>query len=128
MIRTAAVFGFAFAMSATPQGCSGDAGGGPVPSSTQGALFASGPISLSSTAIFFGAPGLARTIEVRDPNYHGTFTVSGCSGIASYGNVESGELTVTAVAANACTLTIRDAAGHEAAIALTVSTLNAQAL
>jgi hypothetical protein len=128
MIRSAAVLGAAFALTATPQGCSPDSAGGPAPSSTRGALFASGPISLSSTAVFFGAPGLARTIAVRDPNYRGTFTVSGCSGVASYGSVENGELTVTAVAANTCTLTIRDAADHEASIAVTVTTLNAQSL
>jgi len=128
VIRTAAVFGFAFALTAAPQGCSGDASGGPGPSSTEGALFASGPISLSSTALFFGAPGLARTIAVRDPNYRGSFVVSGCAGVASHGPVENGELTVTAIAANSCTLTIRDAAGHEASLALTVTTLNAQML
>jgi len=127
MIRTAAVFGVAFALTATPQGCS-DQGGGPVPSSTQGALFASGPITLSSTAIFFGAPGLARTIEIRDPRYRGTFTVSGCAGVASHGDVANGELTVTAVAANTCTLTIRDEAEHEASLAVTVTTLSAQTL
>jgi hypothetical protein len=99
-----------------------------VPSSSQGPLFASGPITLSSTAVFFGAPGLARTIAVRDPNYRGGFTISGCAGVASAGSVENGELTITAVAANTCTLTIRDAAEHEASIAVTVTTLNVQAL
>jgi hypothetical protein len=127
MIRTAALFGFAIALTATPQGCSSDPAGGPVPSSTQGALFASGPLSVSASALFFGAPGLARTIAVRDPNYHGTFTIGGCAGTASYGSVEDDALTVTAVAPSSCTLTIRDGAGHEASIAVTVSTLNAQA-
>jgi hypothetical protein len=128
MVRTAAVLGVAFALTSTPQGCSGDPAGGPLPASTLGALFASGPITLSSTAIFFGAPGLARTIAVSDPNYHGTFTVSGCAGTATNGGVENGSLTVTAIAASTCTLTIRDGASHEASIAVTVTTLNAQAL
>jgi len=128
VIRTLAVLAFAFALTATPDGCSGDPSAGPAPSSTIGDLFASGPISASSTALFFGAPGLARTIAVRDANYHGTFTVSGCEGTASHSDVQNGELTITAVAANTCTLTIRDAAEHEASIAVTVTTLNAQAL
>lgn len=128
MIRTLAVLGVVLAATATPDACSNDPAAGPAPSSTLGDLFASGPISVSSTALFFGAPGLARTIAVRDPNYHGTFTVSGCEGIASHDAVENGELTVTAVAANTCTLTIRDAAEHEASIAVTVTTLNAQSL
>jgi hypothetical protein len=127
MMRTAALLGIAFAVTTAPQGCSGDQGG-PVPSASEGALFATGPITLSSTALFFGAPGLARTIAVRDPNYRGAFTVSGCAGVASSGAVTNGQLTVTAVAANACTLLIRDSAGHEASIAVTVTTLSAQAL
>jgi hypothetical protein len=124
MIRTVAVFGVVFALTSTPDACTSEPPA--APSSTGRDLFATGPIALSSTALFFGAPGLERTVTVRDPNYHGAFTVSGCAGIAR-ATLEADALTVTAVAANSCTLTIRDADEHEATIAVTVTTLNVQA-
>jgi hypothetical protein len=63
-------------------------------------------------------------VEVSDPGFSGTYTVSGCAGIVSYGAVANGVLNVTSVAAGTCTLTITDTFSHTATVSVVVTTLS----
>jgi hypothetical protein len=60
---------------------------------------------------------------VTDPGFTGTYTVSGCSGIATYGAVSNGTLGVTSSAAGQCAITVSDTF-NQATIAVTVTTLS----
>jgi hypothetical protein len=82
-----------------------------------------GPLSVTPTTLSFAATGLVQNLTVGDPNYTGAFTISGCSGIVTFGAVMSGSLSVTSVAAGSCTLTISDTFSHQTTVAVGVNTL-----
>jgi hypothetical protein len=95
----------------------------PVPTATATASPTPGPLSVTPTTLSFVAAGLVQNLTVGDPNYTGAFTVSGCSGIVTFGTVVSGSLSVTSVAGGSCTLTISDTFSHHVTVSVSVNTL-----
>jgi hypothetical protein len=83
-----------------------------------------GPLSVTATTLSFTAAGLTQSLTVADPNYTGAFTISGCTGIATFGAVVSGSLSVTSVAGGSCTLTISDTFSHQVTVSVSVNTLS----
>jgi hypothetical protein len=83
-----------------------------------------GPLSVMPTTLSFTATGLVQNLTVADPNYTGGFSISGCSGIVTFGTVVSGLMSVTSVAAGSCTLTISDAISHQITVTVSVNTLS----
>jgi hypothetical protein len=79
---------------------------------------------VSSTSLSFTATGLTQSLTVGDPNYTGAFTISGCSGIVTFGTVVSGSLSVTSVTGGTCTLTISDTFSHQVPVSVSVNTLS----
>jgi hypothetical protein len=82
------------------------------------------PIVASPASLAFSATNQIQTLAVSESSYSGTFTVSGCSGIATTSGPASGVLTVTSVAVGTCTLTISNTSGTVAQVGVTVTTLN----
>jgi hypothetical protein len=62
-------------------------------------------------------------VTVTDPGFTGTYQVSGCSGVATYGAVSNGTLAVTSFAAGQCTITVSDSF-NQTTISVTVTTLS----
>jgi hypothetical protein len=62
-------------------------------------------------------------VTIADPGAGTSFTVSGCSGIATLGTVSNHTFTVTSVAAGSCTVFVSDAFAHQATIHVGVTTL-----
>ena len=81
------------------------------------------PLSVTPSSLSFTSAGQTATLSVSDPNVSAVPAVSGCTGIASAGAVTNGSLTVTAVAAGTCQLTITDALKRSVAVPVTVTTL-----
>jgi hypothetical protein len=82
-----------------------------------------GPLSVMPTTLSFTAAGLVQNLTVGDPSYTGAFTISGCSGIVTFGTVVSGSLNVTSVAGGSCSLTISDTFSHQVTVSVSVNTL-----
>jgi hypothetical protein len=82
---------------------------------------ASGPVSLLPVSLTFTGSAQTRSVTITDPGAQ-TFTVSGCSGIATLGPVANGAFTITSVAAGSCTVTVSDGF-HQATVAVSVTTL-----
>jgi hypothetical protein len=83
-----------------------------------------GPLSVTPATLSFTAAGLTQSLTVGDPSYTGAYTISGCSGIATFGAVVSGSLSVTSVAGGSCTLTISDTISHQTTVSVSVNTLS----
>jgi len=83
-----------------------------------------GPLTVSPTSLSFSFVGQVQNVTVSDPGYTGAYTVSGCTGVATYGTVTNGTLSVTASGAGSCTITVRDTASHQATVAVGVSVLS----
>lgn len=81
-------------------------------------------LSLTPNALTFSYVGQTQSVTVSDPSYSGAYTVSGCAGIATYGAVSGGALNVTASAAGSCTIAVVDGNGNQAALSISVSSLN----
>jgi hypothetical protein len=97
---------------------------GPSTSPTPTASSSPGPLSVTPATLSFTATGLLQSLTVGDPSYTGAYTVSGCSGIATFGTVVSGSLSVTSVAGGTCTLTISDTFSHQVTVSVSVNTLS----
>jgi len=94
--------------------------GGPTPAPTP----TPGPLSVAPSSLTFNSIGLAQPVIVTDPRFTGTYTISGCAGVATFGPVTNGTLSVTSAAAGSCTLTVSDTFLHSAPIAITVTSLS----
>jgi hypothetical protein len=82
---------------------------------------ATGPLSLSPASLTFTGSAQTQSVAVTDPGAQ-TFTVSGCAGIVTVGQVASGAFTITSLAAGSCTVTVSDGF-HQATVAVSVTTL-----
>ncbi len=110
--------------------CGGGGGGGTSPAVPAAQPTAppgnssSSSVSLSLSSLSFGATGAsaAQTILVSEKNYTGTFSVSGCSGIAQTADLGANKYQITPLQAGICALTFSDSSGHSAALGITVTT------
>jgi hypothetical protein len=82
-----------------------------------------GPLSVLPTSLTFNGTSQVQSVTITDPGAGTSFTVSGCSGIASLGTVSNHTFTVTSVAAGSCTVLLSDAFTHQATIHVGVTTL-----
>jgi hypothetical protein len=78
-----------------------------------------GPLSASPASLSFSGAG-TQAIAVSDPGFSGAYTVSGCSGMLSYGTVANGSLSVTSAGTGTCTLTISDTFSHSTIVSVAV--------
>jgi hypothetical protein len=62
-------------------------------------------------------------VTITDPRFAGTYSVSGCSGVATYGAVSGRTLMVTSQAAGTCSITIGDSF-NTTTVNVTVTTLS----
>ncbi len=81
-----------------------------------------GPLTVSPVSLTFNGTAQVQTVTVTDPGTT-SFTVSGCSGVATLGAPANGTFTVTSAGAGACTITVSDAFSHQATLAVSVTTL-----
>jgi hypothetical protein len=75
------------------------------------------------TSLTFNGTSQVQSVTITDPGAGTSFTVSGCSGIATLGTVSNQTFTVTSVAAGSCTILVSDALTHQATIHVGVTTL-----
>jgi hypothetical protein len=63
-----------------------------------------------------------QTVTITDPRAT-TFTVSGCSGIATLSAVTNGTFTVTSIGPGSCSILVSDAFTNQVTVAVGVTTL-----
>jgi hypothetical protein len=83
-----------------------------------------GPLSITPGSLTFNSIGLTQAVSVTDPGFSGPYTIGGCAGIATFGTVTNGTLSVTSVAIGSCTLAVSDTSSHSATIAVGVTSLS----
>jgi hypothetical protein len=71
---------------------------------------------------FDAAAPLTQTVAVTDGT-PGPYAAAGCGGIVTT-SVTGATMTVTAIAAGSCTITVTDSAGKTAGLAVTVTTVS----
>jgi hypothetical protein len=108
-----------FALAALLLGCS-NSGNIPPTASSVGP----GPLSVTPANLSFVATGQTQTLTVSDPNYTGTFKISGCSGVVTSTAPANSTLSITASATGSCTLALADGAANQTTIAITVATFS----
>jgi hypothetical protein len=81
------------------------------------------PLTLSSSSLAFTGGEQMQSVTVTDPGYAGSFTTSGCSGIAT-AVVAGSTVTVSSVSAGSCTLTVSDTLGNSANLAVGVTVVS----
>jgi PBP1b-binding outer membrane lipoprotein LpoB len=96
----------------------------PVPSPTASPTPAPTPVSgalVSPASLTFNAVGFTQTLTAATLN---PLTVSGCTGVVTYGAFTNGTLAVSSAAAGSCTLTIAfTATGQTASIPVVVTSI-----
>ena len=97
----------------------------PLPTASPTPTATATPVALSlapATLAFNAGTGNVLTVAVTDGTA-GPYSTSGCSGITTT-SVSGTTVTVTAVAAGSCTLTVSDPAANQATVAVTVTTVS----
>jgi hypothetical protein len=81
-----------------------------------------GPLAAAPAALTFNGIAQVQTVTITDPRAT-TFTVSGCSGIATLSAVTNGTFTVTSIGAGSCSILVSDASTNQVTVAVGVTTL-----
>jgi hypothetical protein len=97
---------------------------GPTPAPTSTPTPASMSMTLSSTTLSFTSLQ-SQTFTLTSAGYSGTYSVSGCSGVAkaatSHASGSTTTFTVTPVAAGTCSLVVSESGGQSVTLGVTVT-------
>jgi hypothetical protein len=72
-----------------------------------------GPLDVTPAALTFIGIGQVQHLAITDPNYSGSYTATGCGGVATIA-LAGATITVTSVTAGACAIHVSDSAGNSA--------------
>jgi hypothetical protein len=103
-------------------GCVGASTAAPPPATPTPGV--TGLLVAAPATLAFNSVGSTQPVSITETGFTGTFSVSGCAGVATFSLAANGALSVTSAGVGSCTLTVTDSNAHQATIAVSVTTLS----